>query len=213
MLKTDWEERVKAQEARVSIELVEHPTYYPEEAWDLDLDLLDMVTEEVMEELAAISWAEGKKYPNFNAVSAKTSQLNWGASGSFTEILMQVSVGAAGGAGGTAIHAAIKLVYEKLKSRSQGESWSNIPSADEAARLAKSRLHQHYGVAADKLRVTGSNVDADAERYEIDFVHEDGRKFGAIVGAVKGIPSCTVVRMESGEPVLRPLPDTQSQGD
>ncbi|MFC7929016.1 hypothetical protein [Streptomyces cinereoruber] len=68
-------------------------------------------------------------------------------------------------------------------------------------------------MAVDKLRVTGSNVDADAERYEIDFVHEDGRKFGAIVGAVEGIPSCTVVRMEAGEPVLRPLLDTQSQGD
>ncbi|MFF0432389.1 hypothetical protein ACFYU9_09240 [Streptomyces sp. NPDC004327] len=202
---------MKAQEALISVRLVDHPVYYPQEAWDIQLDHLDMYTEEVLEELAIIRWAETSEWPTHSTVSANTTQHNWGASGSFSEIIMQVSTGAMGGVGAAAIAGSIKAIYAKLRARSQGETWSNIPSAEEASRLAKSRLHLHYDVAMDKLTVSRSDIDAEAERYDFNFVHEDGRKFGATVGAAKGIPSCTRVWMETAHPILRPTREPQQE--
>ncbi|WP_445269026.1 hypothetical protein [Streptomyces sp. DSM 41634] len=191
---------MKAQESRIAVQVVEYPTEHPQEAWDLQLDHLDMYVEEVMEELQAIRWAEGSHAPNHCSIQAKSSRHNWGGSSTFSEIVMQVSTGTVGGVGATAIGAAVKIVYERLKARSQGESWDTIPSADEAVRIARSRLHLHYGAESDKLRVTSSEVDAGTQRYDLEFAHEDGRQFGATVGAIDGIPSCTHVWMRGAAP-------------
>ncbi|MFF2787597.1 hypothetical protein ACFVT6_12630 [Streptomyces sp. NPDC058049] len=191
---------MKAQESRIAVQVVDYPTEPPLEAWDLQLDHLDMYVEEVMEELQAVRWAEKGGAPNHCTIEAKSSRHNWGGSGTFSEIVMQVSTGTVGGVGATAIAAAIKIAYERLRDRSQGESWSTIPSADEAVRLARSRLHLHYGADSDKLSVTSSEVDASIQRYDLEFSHEDGRQFGATVGAIDGIPSCTRVWMRGPTP-------------
>jgi hypothetical protein len=202
---------MRAQESRISVALGDDLGHYPDEVWDLDLDHLDMFTEEVIDELDAITWAEGEQAPSHSTVSARTGQHNWGASGSYSEIIMQVSMGTAGGAGATAIAAAVKMVYEKLKSRSQGDSWRRLPSTEEAAGLARSRIHQHYDVAIDKLTVIRSSVDAEAQRYDLEFIHEDGRKFGGTVGAITGMPSCTRVWAE--QPLERPAPSPPDPGN
>lgn len=108
--------RGKAQESRISVRLADHPVYYPQEAWDLDLDHLDMCTEEAIDELTALRWAENNEWPNHSVVSAKTMQHEWGASGSFSEILMQISTGAVGGVGAADIGGAIKAACGRLKS-------------------------------------------------------------------------------------------------
>ncbi|MBK3569976.1 hypothetical protein [Streptomyces sp. MBT62] len=195
---------MRAQESRISVALVGHPIYYPYEVWDLGLDQLDMFTEEVIDELDVIAWADGDR--NNHTVSARTGKHSWGAAGSYSEIVMQVSSNVAGGVGAVAITAAIKVVYEKLKGRAQGESWNSIPSSDQAIGLAQDRIHRHYDVDVEKLTVMRSSVDAVAQRYDLEFTHEDGRKFGATVGAIAGMPSCTRVWAEGFEPALRPIP-------
>lgn len=202
---------MRAQESRISVALGDDLGHYPDEVWHLELDHLDMFTEQVIDELDAIPWAEGKQAPSHSTVSAKTGKHSWGASGSYSEIIMQVSTGTAGGVGATAIAAAIKVVYEKLKGRAQGDSWRRMPSAEEAARLGRSRIHQYYDVAVDKLTVVRSSADMETRRHDLEFIHEDGRKFGATIGAITGMPSCT--RVWAVGPLERPAPTPPNQGD
>ncbi|MEU3555067.1 hypothetical protein [Streptomyces fragilis] len=110
------------EETHIAVALQHDPGCYPDEVWDVALHHLDMYTEEVLEELKAIAWAENKEYPSYSSISARSGVHNWGASGSFSELLMQVSTGTAGGVGAAAIIGATKLAYEKLKSRSRGEA-------------------------------------------------------------------------------------------
>ncbi|MEU1020673.1 hypothetical protein ABZ366_00880 [Streptomyces sp. NPDC005904] len=203
---------MRAQESRISVALGDDLGHYPEEIWDLQLDHLDMFTEQVIDELDAIAWAEGNEYPSHSTVSARTGNHNWGASGSYSEIIMQVSTGTAGGVGTIAIAAAIKVAYEKLKSRSQGDTWRSMPTLEQAANLARSRIHQHYDVATEKLTVIRSDVDSEAQRYDLEFSHEDGRKFGATVGAFPGMPSCTRVWAEGADLMPRPAPEPPNPG-
>ncbi|WP_406337662.1 hypothetical protein [Streptomyces sp. NBC_00649] len=204
---------MRAQETQISVALSDDRGYYPQEVWDLCIDHLDMYTEEILDELGSIAWAEGNQYPNNSSIAATTGQLNWGASGSYSEILMQVSTGTAGGVGATAIAAAIKVAYEKIKSRARvGAVWDNFPSADQAEAVAKSRLHQHYGVMIEKLTVTRSDVNTETRRYELELRHEDGRTFGAVFGAIESMPSCTRIWAD-GEPMLRPEPTLPEQGN
>ncbi|MFJ1815972.1 hypothetical protein [Streptomyces sp. NPDC088139] len=204
---------MKAQESRISVALVSDLCHYPHEVWDLGLDQLDMFTEEVFEELHTIAWAEGNEYPNHSSMSAKTGQHNWGASGSFSEIIMEVGSSAGGGVGAVALTAAIKSAYEKLRSRAYGDAWRSMPSTDQAVEIAKSSLHRHYDVAVARLTVIRSDMDAEAQRYEIEFSHEDGRKFGATLGAIKGLPSCTRVWAEGADLVPRPAPAPSDPGN
>ncbi|MGW3262796.1 hypothetical protein [Streptomyces sp. NPDC001056] len=200
---------MRAQESRISVALVGHPIYYPYEVWDLGLDQLDMFTEEIIDELDAIAWADGER--SNHTVSARTGKHSWGAAGSYSEIVMQISSNVAGGVGAVAITAAIKTVYEKLKGRSQGETWNFMPSAERALGLAQDRIHRNHDVDVEKLTVVQSSADAEAQRYEFEFTHEDGRKFGATVGAIAGMPSCTRVWVQNFEPGLRPLPALPDQ--
>ncbi|WP_432174562.1 hypothetical protein [Streptomyces sp. Tue6028] len=204
---------MRAQESRISVALVETLHHYPSEVWELGLVHLDMFTEEVVEELDAIAWSEGNEYPNHSSISAKTGKFNWGASGSFAEIIMEVSSNAGGGVGAVAVTAAIKSVYEKFRSRSQSGAWQSMPSPDEAVSIAKSSLHRHYNVAFDNLAVVRSDADAESRRYDFEFSHSDGRKFGATVGAIKGIPSCTRVWAEGNDLMPRPDPTPPDPGN
>ncbi|MCX4449341.1 hypothetical protein [Streptomyces sp. NBC_01789] len=204
---------MRPQETYIAVSLGDDLGYYPQEVWSLNLTHLDMYTEDVLDELAGITWAEGNDYPNYSAVSATTGERNWGASGSYSEILMQVSTGAAGGVGTLAITAAIKVVYEKLRAHSQSEGWRDLPTAERAAEIARSRLHQHYEVASEKLTVVRSDVDLETQRYDLEFVHEDGRRFGATIGALTGLPWCTRVWVEGADPGLRPLPPVPDPGN
>ncbi|MFD4117093.1 hypothetical protein ACFWSJ_27035 [Streptomyces niveus] len=204
---------MRAQESRISVALGDDLGCYPVEVWDLELDHLDMFTEEVIDALNAISWAEGNEFPSHSSVSARTAQHNWGASGSFSEIVMQLSLGTAGGVGATAITAAIKATYEKLRGRAQGDPWQSMPSTEDAVRLARSRIHRHYDVDVEKLTVVRSNIDSETQRYDLEFSHEDGRKFGATVGAMTGLPSCTRVWVEGTEPIPRPVPEPTNPGN
>ncbi|MFJ9567757.1 hypothetical protein ACIRQQ_48040 [Streptomyces fuscichromogenes] len=203
---------MRAQESRISVALVDSMFHYPHEVWDLGLDSLDMFTEEVIDELDAIRWAEEKERPLHGTVVARTGKHNWGAEGSFSEIIMQVSWNAIGGVGAVAVTAAIKTVYGKLKSRAHADVWHSMPSQDQAIEIARSRLHQHYDVAVDRLTVVHSAVDAEAQRQEFEFRHEDGRKFGATVGALAGMPSCTRVWVD-GDPLPRPVPEPPDPGN
>lgn len=204
---------MRAQESRVTVALVSDLSHYPYEVWDLALQHLDMFTEEVIDELGTIPWAEGEKYPRHSTVAAQTGEHNWGASGSFSEIVMQVSTNAGGGVGAVALTAAIKSVYDRLKSRAHGDARRSVPSLEEAALIAKSSLYRHYDVAADGLTVVRSSIDIDAQRYELTFRHEDGRKFGAVVGALAGMPSCTRVWAEGDDLLPRPELEPSSAGD
>ncbi|WP_428952012.1 hypothetical protein [Streptomyces sp. cg35] len=204
---------MRAQESRISVAVVETLEHYPNEVWEIRLTHLDMFTEEVLDELDTIAWCEGNHYPNHSSISAKTGKHNWGASGSFADILMEVSSNTGGGIGAVAITAAIKSVYEKFKKRSQGGAWQSMPSAEEAVSHAKSSLYQHYNVAFDSLTVVRSDADAESLRHDFEFSHSDGRKFGATVGAIKGIPSCIRVWAEGDDLMPRPDPTPPDPGN
>ncbi|MET8577232.1 hypothetical protein [Streptomyces sp. NPDC005012] len=204
---------MKAQESHISVALVRDLAHYPHEVWDLRLGQLDMFTEEVIEELDRIAWAEGNEYPNYSAISAKTGKFNWGASSSFSEILMELSTNAGGAVVGGAVILCIKSTYEKLISRARGDVWKSMPSVEEAVGIGKSRLNRHYDVAVEKLTLIRTDVDAEAQCYEFEFTHEDGRKFKAIVGAIKGIPSCTRVSAEGANVMPRPAPEPPDSGN
>ncbi|MEU2396877.1 hypothetical protein ABZ764_02640 [Streptomyces pseudogriseolus] len=201
------------EETHIAVALQDDPCCYPDEVWDVSLRHLDMYTEEVLEELKTIAWAENKKYPSHSSISARSGVRDWGSSGSFSELLMQVSTGTVGGAGAMAIAGATKLVYTKLKSRSRGEAWSQVPTLERAVELASARIHQHYEVVIDELTVTRSDVDMEAQRFDIEFVHTDGRRFGATVGAITGMPWCTRIWSEGAEPLRRPEPGSPVLGD
>lgn len=121
---------MRAQESRISVALGDHPAaYYPLEVWDLALDELDMFTEEVIDELSVIPWAKNADVPSFSTVSARTTQHNWGASGSSSEIIMQVSTGAAGGIGARAIVNTCGSVVSQFREDLSRVSPSIVPSS------------------------------------------------------------------------------------
>ncbi|KWT61215.1 hypothetical protein ADL21_14645 [Streptomyces albus subsp. albus] len=95
---------MRAQESRISVALGDDLCRYPDEVWELQLDHIDMSTEDIIDELDVIPWADGREFPNHSTVSARTSKHNWGASTSFSEIIMQVSTGTAGGSWGGCDH-------------------------------------------------------------------------------------------------------------
>ncbi|MEU6392862.1 hypothetical protein [Streptomyces sp. NPDC046939] len=125
-------------------------------------------------------------------------------------MIMQVTTGTAGGIGATAITAAIKVVFEKLKNSAEQGDWPQVQTLDEAEQLARSGLHRHYQVAVEKLNLVRSGIDAESHRYDLEFVHEDGRKFGAVVGALESTPSC--LRLWADDPAERPAPDLPTSG-
>ncbi|WP_158709341.1 MULTISPECIES: hypothetical protein [unclassified Streptomyces] len=200
---------MRAQESRISVSLGDDLGRYPDEVWELELNHLDMFVEEVIDELNTVIWAEERDVPLHSTVSARTGVHNWGASGSFSEVIMQVTTGTAGGIGATAIAAAIKVVFEKLKSRAEQRVWQ-IRSLEEAEQLARSGLHRHYQVAVEKLTLVQSAIDAESHRYDLEFAHEDGRKFGAVVGALETTPSC--LRLWADGPITRPAPEPPASG-
>ncbi|MFI9598257.1 hypothetical protein ACIHCX_00015 [Streptomyces sp. NPDC052043] len=191
---------MKTPESHITVAIVEAPDSDPNEVWDLGFWQLDMFTEEVIAELETIAWAEGNEYPNNYSVGARSGRLNWGASGSFSEIILQVGTGTAAGVGAPAITAAIKSVYQKLKKRAQRESLESAPTIEDAEQLAKARIHEHYHVAMDRLTVIRSEIATESHRYDFEFSSEDGRKFGATVGAIEGISSCTRIWSEGNQP-------------
>lgn len=203
---TVWR-NMRPQESYISVSLVEDLSFYPQEVWGICLCDLDLFTEEIVAELDKISWADGNEYPRSRTFSARYGVHEWGASGSFANIAMQLATDAAGGASAVAVVAAIGAVFRKLKSRSQGEMWRTVPTTEEAIRLAKARIKEHYDIAVDNLEVIASEIDAEANRYDLTFAHSDGRKFGATVGAVSGLATCVRVWSDGATRVPRPLPE------
>ncbi|MET9460523.1 hypothetical protein ABZY05_36480 [Streptomyces canus] len=194
---------VQAQESRITVQIVPHPTAYPEEVWEVDLEHVDMSTEEILEELSRIAWAEGGKYPANFVLSGRHGHHSWGASGSFAEFVIQMSSGMGGGLGVLAVQAAIKGAFEKIRKRATRDSWENLASEEEARNLARMKIHAHYDIPLEDLALTGSQADASTATYAFSFTGL-GKKFGAQVTTLEGITCCTKVWMQEYDFATRP---------
>ncbi|GHF80239.1 hypothetical protein [Streptomyces griseosporeus] len=202
---------MQAQESRVTVQIVSHPTAYPEEVWEVNLEHISMSTEEILDELSKIAWAEGGEYPAHFVLRGQHGHHSWGASGSFGEFVLQLSSGMGGGLGVVAVQAAIKSTFEKIRKRAARDSWENLATEEEAQNVARMKINSHYDVALDDLTLVGSDVDAQAAKYAFNFRDAQGRSFGAEVMPLEGIVCCSRIWMRNYE--MTPRPEFRSEGE
>ncbi|MEU5329075.1 hypothetical protein [Streptomyces parvus] len=174
----------------VIVNLTDHPGVEPEVAWILPLDALDMSVEETIEQLQALTWSTGDEVPVMSSLQSRYGIHNWGSSSSFAEFILSLSAGGLGSLGATAIDAAVRESLRKLRDRARGDNWGDVISEEDALDLAKSRIASHYTIEAEALTVRRAQTDAVERSHEFDFVHTDGRSFGAVVGIFKDSPTC-----------------------
>ncbi|MEW2312246.1 hypothetical protein AB0918_27045 [Streptomyces sp. NPDC006864] len=174
----------------VIVNLTDHPGVEPEVSWILPLDALDMSVEETIEQLQALTWSTGEEYPVMSSLHSRYGIHNWGSSSSFAEFILSLSAGGLGSLGATAIDAAVRESFRKLRDRARGDDWGDVISEEDALGVAKSRIASQYNIEAEALSVRRAQTDAVERSHEFEFIHTDGRSFGAVVGIFKDSPTC-----------------------
>lgn len=175
----------------VIMNLTDHPGVEPEVSWILPLDSLDMSVEETIEQLQALTWSTGEDYPVMSSLQSRYGIHNWGSSSSFAEFILSLSAGGLGSLGATAIDAAVRNSFRKLRDRARGDDWGDVISEEDALSVAKSRVASQYNVEAEALIVRRAQTDVVERSHEFEFTHADGRSFGAVVGIFRDSPTCT----------------------
>lgn len=184
----------------VIVNLTEHPGVDPEVSWILPLDALDMSVEETIEQLQALTWSTGEDYPVMSSLQSRYGIHNWGSSSSFAEFILSLSAGGLGSLGATAIDAAVRESFRKLRDRARGDDWGDMISEEDAMNVAKSRIVSQYNVEAEVLTVRKVETDVVERSHEFEFVHADGRSFGAVVGIFKDSPTCMRIWRSGPDP-------------
>ncbi|MFE2094901.1 hypothetical protein [Streptomyces sp. NPDC059460] len=174
----------------VIVNLTDYPGTAPEASWILPLDALDMSVEETIEQLQALTWLTGEEHPVMSSLQSRYGVHNWGSSSSFAEFILNMSAGGFGALGATAIDAAVRDTFRKLRDRARGDDWGSVISEEDALSVAKSRIASQYDVEAEELTVRKAQTDAVVRSHEFEFGHADGRAFGAVVGIFKDSPTC-----------------------
>ncbi|MEV6198793.1 hypothetical protein AB0M64_02325 [Streptomyces sp. NPDC051771] len=172
------------------MKLTAHLSAEPEEIWILDVESLEMTSDEVIKELQDLTWRPGAPFPLMSSIRGRQSILNWGASSSLSEFILEMGAGGLGGLEAAGLAAAIRYTYGKFRDRSQGDPWGESIAEEVALAQAKARIVEHYGVAEDALTVRRAETNAVDKRFEFTFSHTDGRSFGAEVGVIKDAPTC-----------------------
>lgn len=176
--------------AHFTVKLLDQLDAEPSEVWILNVESLEMTSDEVVKELQDLTSRPGARYPLMSNISARQGILNWGASSSLSQFLLEMGAGGLGSIEAAGIAAAIRYTYGKFRDRSQGDPWGESISEDVALAQAKARIVEHYGVAEDALSVQRAETNAADKRFEFTFAHTDGRSFGAEVGVIKDSPTC-----------------------
>ncbi|MFK0253477.1 hypothetical protein [Streptomyces sp. NPDC090445] len=194
------------QESRISVRLVEYPIYYPETAWTLEVGELEITSGEILAELGEVATLHGQlKYPASHELKSRESQTSWGASGSFGEYLLDLSVNAGGGLGAIAFSAAIKITFDRIRARATYTPPPRDPmTPDEARRLLASHISIHYGVSASQLIEKEHKHSPVEQIHEFSFTSPDGAEYGGIVGSPEDPLECTRVWRKSSTPQARP---------
>ncbi|QGZ49990.1 hypothetical protein GPZ77_17855 [Streptomyces sp. QHH-9511] len=169
---------------------MDHPSVEPDEIWILNVEGLEMTADEVIKELQDLTWPPGQPFPLMSNIGARQGIMNWGASSSFSEFLLEMGAGGLGGLEAAGLGAAIRYTYGKFRARSQGDPWEDSISEDVALAQAKARIVEYYSVAEDDLSVQRSETDGVDEIFKFTFIHLDGRTFGAEVGVIRQSPTC-----------------------
>ncbi|MEU8838485.1 hypothetical protein AB0D97_05030 [Streptomyces roseus] len=181
---------MEALTAKVIVNLTEYPGMQPDTSWVLSLDSLDIPAEEALGELRTLSRIGPTGRPVPNSLSSRAGEHDWGGSSSSAEFLLELSAGGLGALSATAIDAAVRDVFRRLRARARSDSWGELMTEEQALGAARTRIAAQYGVPADELVVQGAEVDAVEGTHAFTFSHADGRSFGAVVGLLKDAPSC-----------------------
>ncbi|WP_159031839.1 hypothetical protein [Streptomyces lydicus] len=191
-----------AWESRIVARFTEHLIYYPKEVWTLELDDNSMGGDAILDELRTIAFLDGAlEIPASHVLRSSESQTNWGASGSFAEYLIEVSVNLAGGAGAAGLGVVVKSVFDRIQKRSSQE---RDPLTTEQARsLVKAHIALHYGIQTDSLVEKKSMHSLSDGVKEFTFASQDGVEFGGAIGG-SDPARCTRVWSSNPSPVLRP---------
>ncbi|MEV3849337.1 hypothetical protein ACIF6H_03565 [Streptomyces microflavus] len=175
----------------VIVNLTDHPGVEPEVSWILPLDALDMSVEETVEQPQALTWSTGEEYPVMSSLQIRYGIHNWGSSSSLAEFILSLSASGLGSLGATAIDAAVRESFRKLRDRARDDDWGDVISEEDALSVAKSRITSQYNVEAEELTLRRAQTDAVERSHEFEFTHTDGRSFGAVGGIFKDSPTCT----------------------
>ncbi|MGW0668335.1 hypothetical protein [Streptomyces sp. NPDC002746] len=190
-------------ESRVVVRLADHLIYYPNEAWTLELDHQSLSGDDILNELQRIPTLDGELgIPHSNSIRGSQSQTNWGASGSFGEYVIDISVNIAGGIGAAGFAALVQTVFGRIAKHSPSPQQPLTP--EEARNLLKSHLALHYGVPIEQLTETESTYSLDLSVTELSFLSTDGTEYGGSVGDAGETRRCTRVWRRAATPTVRP---------
>jgi hypothetical protein len=175
--------------------MTEHLTYPPHEVWTLELDEVSLTGDDIMRELGRIPTCDDTlEYPHPNSARKAETSTNWGASGSFGEYVLDVSVNLMGGLGAVGVAALVQTIFSRIAKS------SNLVleplSRNEAGQLLKSHLALHYGVSVEELTEQQSAMALDEGVVSFRFVTSDGTLYGGSVGALGESRCCTRVWRE-----------------
>ncbi|MFJ2820714.1 hypothetical protein ACIO7M_06315 [Streptomyces toxytricini] len=185
---------------------MDHLIYYPEAVWTLEVGELDMTGQEIVAELRNITTLHGaREFPAENSISARESSLDWGASSSFGEYILELSISAVGGVGAVALGSALRTAFEKIRSHGHAPTTPRGPvDADEARRLLYSHIALHYGLKETQLtEISHTHSPADGV-HEFSFTTDDGFEYGGVIGSPNEPLECTRVWKKTGPLQLRP---------
>ncbi|MFD9518034.1 hypothetical protein [Streptomyces sp. NPDC059979] len=173
-------------------------------AWTLELGELDAVGEEIVQELKRITTLDGKlPFPVSHQVTARESQTEWGASGSFGQYMLELSVNYGGGLGAVGTVEVIKAAFKAIRLRSSHPAEQDPLSSDDARALIRRHLSLHFEVPAEQLTESYCESSSNGQVHTFSFVAADGVEYGGTVGGPDEPDQCTKVWRKSGEARFR----------
>lgn len=195
---------MRVGESRICVRDVQHPAYFPDVAWTLELGELDAAGEEIVQELRRITTGYGQlAIPVPHQVTSRESQTEWGASGSFGQYMLELSVNYGGGLGAVATVAAIKSALKSIRLRSSHPNEPEPLSSADARTLIRRHLSMHFEVPTDQLTESYCESSSNGQVHTFSFVAADGVEYGGTVGGPDEPDQCTKVWRKSGEARFR----------
>ncbi|WP_371593202.1 hypothetical protein [Streptomyces virginiae] len=173
-------------------------------AWTLEVGELDAAGEDVVRELKRITTLDGQlPIPVSHQVTARESQTEWGASGSFGQYMLELSVNYGGGLGAVATVEMIKVAFKAIRLRSSHPVEQEPLSADGARALIRRHLSLHFEVPVEQLTESYCESSTNGQIHTFSFTAADGVEYGGTVGGPDEPDQCTKVWRKSGEARFR----------
>ncbi|MFF7300277.1 hypothetical protein [Streptomyces sp. NPDC008265] len=173
-------------------------------AWTLEVGELDAAGEYIVQELKRVTTLDGKlAVPVSHQVTARESQTEWGASGSFGQYMLELSVNYLGGLGAVGTVEAIKVAFKAIRLRSTNSPERDLLSPEDARALIRRHISLHFEMPADQLTESYCESSSGGRMHTFSFVAADGVEYGGTIGGPDEPDQCTKVWRKSGEARFR----------